>query len=306
MKSANEIDGENLSEPEKKRKGQPKGGWPSVKARKAKREALKEKGIFGSEDDEKTGTYYLGADENIPQGPYKTQAERWDAYRKVLDLNAVREKRGKKRLAEKLIERYVGVPYQEFDREIFTTGFQNFRLAKASMHITGTLADIAPALRLALLELAQDMETDKGKDPKKQREMISLVSTVMEKFGIQKIDTSYADSSQDMDTEEAIEEGMRIVQEMKGHEEYEQWFTTVATNTRKSQGKPLSIKSDRGTSENDKDGGPGKDLEAVPIRQETSNEQVEVPNDDRVQSTEQNGLVDNGLQSSGNGETPNI
>jgi hypothetical protein len=227
----------------------------------------------------------------VQLGPYRTQAERWDAYRKILDLQAVRDKRGLKGISEANISEHIGAPYREFEKEIYSTGFQNYRLAKASMQITGTLADIAPALRIVLLELSEDIQSDKGKDPKKQREYITLVSTVMEKFGIQKVDTSLADASGDLDTDEAIEEGMRIVNELKGREEVVQYFTKVCTEPRGNTGKAFQIKPNSGPSSDDANDGPDKTVEAVRLRQAPVDEQKEIPADDRVQPVEQDGLA---------------
>lgn len=264
MNPSNQNDGQPTTEiPTKKHRGCPPGGWPN-----------KRKKIL---EPNKDGTLPIGGDERdieanlslrlsmtVPEGPYGTQAERWNAYRKILDLQAVRDKLGKKGISEAKIGAHVGVPYQEFEREIYSNAFQNFRLAKASMQIMGALADIAPALRLTLLDLSEEMMVrGKGHDPKKQREFVALVSNVMEKFGIQKIDTSNADASSELDTDEAIEEGMRIVNELKGREEVVQWFTKSATEPRGNQGKALEIKPDSGTPENHSNDGPNQPVEAV-------------------------------------------
>lgn len=223
--------------------------------------------------------------QTVQQGPYKTQAERWTAYRKILDLQAIRDAKGMKGISERTIERHIGVPYLEFEREIYSTGFQNHRIAKASMQIMGTLADITPSLRLAMMNLSEEIKSGKVTDAKKQKEFIALVSNVMEKFGIQKVDISHADSTGDLDTNEAIEEGMRIVNELKGHEEIVQWFTKICTEPRGSRDK---IKIDSPvdhsrTSTHSPSNGPDQTVEAVFLRQTASDEQKEIPVDDRLQ-----------------------
>lgn len=246
---------------------------------KPKRRGRPPKEIETLEDEEKRANL----SDSVPEGPYQTKAQRWDAYRKILDLQTIREKRGKGRIAEWKIAEYIGVPYYEFEKEIFSTAFQNYRIAKASMQIMATLADIAPSLRLTLLDLAEELQNDKGHDAKKQREFVALVSNVMEKFGIQKFDISHADSSQEMDTDEAIQEGLRIVQELKGHEEIVQWFTKVSTDTGKRERKAAKTRGDSGLPEDHSANGPDPALETVRVRQAAPEQSEEVPVDDRAE-----------------------
>jgi hypothetical protein len=246
--------------------------------------------------------------QTVPEGPYKSQAERWNAYRKILDLNAIRDQKGMKGISETKIEKHIGVPYSEFEREIYSTAFQNHRIAKASMQIMGTLADIAPAVRITLLNLSEDIKNGKVSDPKKQREYIALVSNVMEKFGVQKFDTSAADGEGDLDTNEAIAEGMRIVQELKGHENIVQWFTKVCTEPHGRRDK-ATIDSPVDTSGTPKDSTcvrPDQDLEAVRLCETTDNKPQEVLANDRMQPSIENGLADLGLRNESGRETPTL
>ena len=288
------------SEKEPKRgRGRPRLG----EDRKRKATELLE---IGDDDSDKPQNLTLRLSETVLKGPYKSQAERWNAYRKILDLQAVREQRGKFAISESTIEKHIGASYSEFEREIYSVAFQNHRLAKAAMQIQGTLADIAPVVRITLLDLSNDIKQGKVNDPKKQREYLTLISNIMEKFGVQKIDVSAADGQGDLNTEEAIAEGMRIVQELKGHENVIQWFTKVCTEPYGSRDKAKidTPVNNSGTHENGSGDRPNKVVETVRLCETPDNESKEVFVDDRLQPIEQNGLVDNGFLNGGGRETP--
>jgi len=252
--------------------------------------------------------------EAVPEGPYKTQAERWGAYLKLLAFLDARKEVGKKNISDNQISKHLHMAYEKYDQEMNSPGFQNFMLARAAIKIQGTLSRIAGPLSETLIKLSKDItkKDDDGNDladSKMQREFIQLISTTMEKFGIQKIDISHADTVNELDTDEAIEEGMRIVQELKGKEDVVQWFTRVATEplgARGSKGKTASAGNNFGTPTSRPSDRPDTPVEAVPVRQAPIAEPEEVPVDGGMQPPVENGLADIGLRTSGDGETPNI
>jgi hypothetical protein len=192
---------------------------------------------------------------NIPKGPYKTQAERWNALNKLLDLKILRDKHGLKAISSKKLSSHMGMPYEEIHREIYSDKFQSWRLARASVQIKGILSDIAPTLRTALLGLAQEIERAEAigeRDTKKSEKFTELVSSTMDRFGIQKVDSSQADIMEEIDVHEAIQEGRKIVKELTGVEVIVQKFINVCSNeTAKSGGKDGPTGGDSATHKDD-------------------------------------------------------
>jgi hypothetical protein len=298
-------DGTILKTVERPKRGR-KSLTPEQKAEnKAKRDALLK---IGSDERDIEQNMSMRLSQTVEEGPYKSQAERWNAYRKILDLNAIRDQKGMKGISEAKIAKHIGCPYSEFEREIYSTAFQNHRIAKASMQIMGTLADIAPAVRITLLNLSEDIKNGKVSDPKKQREYIALVSNVMEKFGVQKIDISMADGQGDLNTDEAIAEGMRIVQELKGHENIVQWFTKVCTEPHGRRDKATidTPVNTGGVLSDSTSNRPDQAVEAVRLRQTSNTEQKEISIDGGMQPVEQNGLADLGLRNESERNAPTL
>jgi hypothetical protein len=108
----------------------------------------------------------------------------------------------------------------------------------------GTLSDIAPDLRMTILDIFEDLKKPENKaDMKARRDALSLVSQVMERFGIANIDTSKAEVLQELDTQEAVMEGMAICEELYGSAPIVQKFIRACTTVSAYRGSHLKIDS---------------------------------------------------------------
>ena len=141
------------------------------------------------------------------------------------------------RVDPRALERWMKMTFEEIEREINSTQFQNMRIARASMKISGALVESAPTIKRVLMDFASRLEGSKQVceacskeyqenvvDMKDKKSYLDMLSTVMDRFGITKIDVSQADILNDVDTEEAIKEGMKICEELYGEKPVVQRF----------------------------------------------------------------------------------
>ncbi len=159
---------------------------------------------------------------NVPKPPYASDQEKWFALYKVLSLNVERQKDGIRPLEQREILAHLQMTALQYDQELSNPRFHSYRMARTAKDVHQTLCDVAPSMRKALLDMARQIDDarEKGQvDFKVWQSFITGLTTVMDKFGIQSVDTSIIDAGDELDTEKAIEEAEAIVEHFRGIKE---------------------------------------------------------------------------------------
>jgi hypothetical protein len=236
----------------------------------------------------------------VPKGPYSSKAEFWNALDRLMDIMTLREKTGKAPLRRDEVADWMGRPYEDLEREMFSTSFQSMRTARAALKIHGSIVDSAPAIRRVLADFSARIDGQKfmcekcrlqseAPEPmemKEKKQFLELIATVMDKFGLTKIDISQADVMEEQDTEEAIREGLEICKELFGTQPVLQRFIRACTDggsSSSSASQTGEAGGDRQVPQGHPGDGPDAAVQAIRLRQTASDEPKEVPGDDRVE-----------------------
>lgn len=266
--------------------------------------------------------------EAIPKGPYAGKHDMYKALFQFQDINIQRSTLGINQIKDGEITKRTGMTALEIERVILSEEYRKFRLSKSASTVQQTIADVAPSLRIAVVEFMGQLKTIARceacgrmgpQDLKKLHEGLQFVVMVMDKFGLPRIDTSLAENTDDMDTEKALEEGIRIVQEaVKWPNLAPQRIVrellesgSPGGGTGKSgaaesgtAGKPGKTDKDTGTPANDAEPGPDEVVHTVRVPEAAVVQSQEVPGNGVVEPVGENGLADGGFHAVRTGETP--
>jgi len=243
---------------------------------------------------------------HIPRGPYKTKAERWGAFDKFLDFQALRAKYNMPQTSQATVEKITGISWDEMQSEINSQAFQGMRVARATIKIQGALVEAAPTMMRLLADMEAAIQGDKHvceacseklkviplklEDKKKY---LDTIQTMMDRVGFSKVDLSSADVMNDLNTDEAIEEGMKIVEDLTGDKTVIQRFIVACTDPgtlRANKGQVLAPRISPTTPENDKEVGPVPAVQAVRLHEAPADEHEEVPVRNNVEPIIENEL----------------
>jgi hypothetical protein len=242
----------------------------------------------------------------VPRGPYKTKAERWNALDKLMDFNIYRDKTGQKQVDSRAIERWMGLSYEDILREINSTQFQGMRLARGSMKVSGIIIESIPSVQKVLRDFNRILEGEQLTCPdcqkkhgaqlvdmKDKKAFLELITQTMDKFGLSKVDISNADIMGDIDVEEAIQEGMKLCEELYGEKPVVQRFIKAASEPGALSGGYREIHPSgipEPTFTDDKKDGPAAPVQAVRLHDAVVTIAEEVPVRHNLESPEQDQL----------------
>jgi len=201
----------------------------------------------------------------------------------------------------------------EVERIIQSDDYKKFRISKSAGVAQQTIADIVPSLRVAMVEFMGQLRLNKkcekcgrvsAPDLKKMHEGLQFVVFTMDKFGLPKIDTSFAENTDEMDTTEVINEAIALAKEIITWPNFaDQRFINafVEPGTGGEAKKTIEV------AEPLKDGPEYRPDEVVPsvrVPEATVLQQEEIPSDDIEQPAGEERMADGGLHSIRSGEAP--
>ena len=240
----------------------------------------------------------------LPRGPYKTQFEKWNAIFMYQAVNIERVREGIRPFTDKEIRTQMCMSPIEIEREISTEGYKKLRLAKAASWVQQTIADVAPIVRRTITEVAAQIESsDKCEycqrvgveDLKKKQEWLQFVVQAMDKFGLDKIDVSYADSSDDLDIDQEIAEAVAIIEDAKTWPNLAPQRVVkalVESNVGREKRKIITPDTDTGTHSGDADARPDEIVHPVQPPEAVVPVEEKIPSDDKLEPTGEDRLVD--------------
>src|SRR6185369_9158056 len=235
----------------------------------------------------------------VPEGYFDTKDAKWNAVFKIQFINNERERIGIKPFKPKDIEERTKIPPDEFDRITNDPRYLKFRLSRSAQQVQQTISDVAPTVRYTIIQyMNQIREIRKcgtcggwaGTDLKKIDEALKFVVFAMDKFGLPKIDTTFADNVEDQDTKELIKRAWEIVEDAK------RWpnnaVQRLVARILESPGKDVGTGEDSGTPTDDADDRPDEPVYPVLVPESTVLQQEKNPGDDIVEPHGEIGLVD--------------
>jgi len=252
----------------------------------------------------------------VPEGPYKTQMERWNAIFTFQEVNINRMREGIKPFTDGEIKSHMQMDSLQIEREICTEGYKKLRLAKSASNVQQSIADVAPIVRRTITEVANQIEAHKKcslcgsvgiDDLKKRQEWLNFTVSVMDKFGLDKIDVSYAENNDEMDIDAQIAEAVEIIEEAR------KWpnlapqrvvKALVESNVGGEKRKVVTPVADTGDSTGDADAGPDEVIHSIRSPETAVYEQEKVPGNDIQQPVGEDRLVDGGPNTVCQGDTP--
>ena len=254
----------------------------------------------------------------VPAGPYKSQQERWNAIFQFQYVNIERVRLGLTPIKDGEIRDRMKMSPLDIERELHSEDYKKFRLAKSASMVQQTISDIAPGIRSTLVMFMGQLQSIKkcticggtaALDMKKIHEYMQFIIMAMSKFGLDKIDTSFAENHDEMDTEEKIAEAVKIIEEAKkwpnlAPQRVVQALVnqTASTNRAADRGN-ASITSDTGSLPGDANARPDETIHSIRASEAVIPVQEKISGDDIVKPIREDRLVDGGLDTIRSGPT---
>jgi len=218
------------------------------------------------------------------------------------------------------VEKLTTIPWDEMQSEIGSQAFQGMRVARATIKIQGALVEAAPTIMKLLADMESAIQGDKhlcdacgskmDSLPMKldeKKKYLDTIQTIMDRVGFSKVDLASADVMNDLNTDEAIEEGLKIVEDLTGERPVIQRFIVANTDPgtlRKNKGEVLAPRiSPTAHTDGEKDR-PVPVVQAVRLYETVADEHEEIPvrhNVEPIIENELDMLRPSGLRP---GETP--
>jgi len=129
--------------------------------------------------------------------------------------------------------------------------------------------------------------------PKEKDAMLGTIQTMMTKVGFDKVDLSAGDVMNDVNTDEALKEASKIVEELTGVEPIIQRLIVASTDPgtlRKNKGQALAPRLDTTTPENNQADGPVSTVQTLSVHVPVADESKEILMRNNLQSPEQDKL----------------
>lgn len=251
----------------------------------------------------------------IPPGPYKDKHDLWNALFVFQNVMQERKAVGLKPLPDHLILGRMKLSASDIHREIQKQDYKKFRVSMSATDVQQTIADIAPAIRISVVEFMNQLRGIKKcdvcgraapEDIKKMHDALQFIVYTMDKFGLPKIDTSFAENADEMDTKEAIEEAARIIEEVKSWPNFaiQRVVRVLVESDPRANRKDTKVDEDKGTPKDDGGVGPDEVVHPVPVSTTAVPQQEEILGDDIVKPVGEDSVAGGGLHALRTGETP--
>jgi len=222
----------------------------------------------------------------IPRFPYKSQAEKWDACLKAINLDKERQAEGLPRITDTQLKLQTGMNWFDVFQVTSSREFKDMRAAKAKADVMDWFADFFPQVKRHMAWLVDNAKTEKERN-----QIIQTMSGMADKFGFSELDTSKANPGEMLDVAGAVKEGISIVLDITGKEVPPQVWIKSVVNQAGSKSVDEAILPGEPDKTSSLDGAVETVL-PVPPPVEAPQIKEKIPPDDRQQPPREDRLAD--------------
>jgi hypothetical protein len=165
----------------------------------------------------------------VKKGPYRSQAERWAAIVQWLALCNRRLLNHKKAVREARFTKHTGLSFIDVDQMQVDPAFNNYRMTQTRLDTQTSIMEMQPAITSIMRRLAEKAQAG-DLDDKEAKEFIKMFLEAGKTYGLPEVDLSGLRATQEITDEEAVQEGLRIIEELTGKPQVVQKFIKASTN----------------------------------------------------------------------------
>ena len=152
--------------------------------------------------------------EMVPKGPYKSEAEKWDAISTFIRVKVGRERGQLSPLRDSDLEKWMGINLKTILSETKRPAYIMWKASVTKSQMWDMLTDQSEDIREIYRQLI--LEAKNTNDTKQKKEVMGLLNKIAEDFGFNKVQLGDGDTGPVENVEDLVKEAKEIIESCGG------------------------------------------------------------------------------------------